>query len=501
MRFLLQLPVVRVLHAQGLLLLALLIPVVGGVLLHGALESRDADSQAAAAQQPAPTLAPLLTFRPNLEKTPLTYLSDYWLQLGQRVEEKLVLIGRDGTPAIVVGPGLAVTSIVAADDVEREARRLRALREHVAASAEVAESDGEPESEGAVPDPGEAGAETRTETTPGSPAVEPGSPDPYRLLGTDTFLEVALFAVEPPAAQVPFSVIDPSQLHAGSFVVAVTLSGDEQLRVAPGHLVANRSAIPESVIPQLDVSLTIPPSVRAAAIVDLDGNLVGTAIRSRDGMRFLPASYVLELVERLQADQSCHTIEVTEVSDAVRELLSIGGGVIVERVQPEAFVPEPSILAGDVLLEWAQEPISDAPTFYARYEEQVPGSLVRYVVLRGRRRLSGGTRMPGPDCRPVGEPATGFPAVGVTLLWSGGESAAPGVPAPGWRVVAVAPESPAATAGVEVDDWILGIDRRAADGELVRQQFERFATRPRSMLLKIWRAGRITLVAVLPDPA
>ena len=249
-------------------------------------------------------------------------------------------------------------------------------------------------------------------------------------------------------------------------------------------------------LPSLDVSIPLPVATEAAAIVDLDGNLLGVSLRLRDGVHALTSGHALRIVERLREKPFCHSLEVIALPPAVRELLSIEGGVLLERVRREAFVPEPSILAGDVLLEWGGETVSDVDHFRELYEQEVAGALVRYRVLRDRRRVSGGTVMPDASCRPVGEPPVVFPAVGVRLRWTDPRGEGPEDRA--LRVVAVDPDGPARRAGLTEDDWLTALDGRPVDQQLVDRLFGGFETRRGAMLVKVWRAGRVRLLALQP---
>ena len=79
MRYISKVPVIRSLQARGLVFPIIAALAVIAALVHGAL-NRESPAEAAprVAEEPAPP--PFV--RPDLEKGPLTYVSDYWLQLG-----------------------------------------------------------------------------------------------------------------------------------------------------------------------------------------------------------------------------------------------------------------------------------------------------------------------------------------------------------------------------------------------------------------------------------
>jgi predicted metalloprotease with PDZ domain len=71
-------------------------------------------------------------------------------------------------------------------------------------------------------------------------------------------------------------------------------------------------------------------------------------------------------------------------------------------------------------------------------------------------------------------------------------------PEVGWTVVAVAPDGPAAAAGVEEQDWLLSVDGvrvvEEDDHEAIEERVERHET----LLLSLRRGDRMKLVAVTP---
>ena len=48
------------------------------------------------------------------------------------------------------------------------------------------------------------------------------------------------------------------------------------------------------------------------------------------------------------------------------------------------------------------------------------------------------------------------------------------------------------------DDWLTALDGRPVDQQLVDRLFGGFETRRGAMLVKVWRAGRVRLLALQP---
>lgn len=426
----------------------MVVGVVAAVLIHGAITEENPRSEPPRLDLPLPPItAPSL--RPSLEKSPLTYQSDYWWQVAEIVRNKLVLIGPGNHPGIMIAPGVALTTAKAADEVEAEF----------------------------VPATGEGEALTVSE----QPAV---SSPAYRLLGVDTEKDVALFAVKQPQGVGNFNLHEFPGLRPGSYVVAVSLLPEDQVEVIPGYVTrfTRRSGEHAS---QVEFALPFPESCEAAAIVDLDGELVGVAVKTAEGYRILPADAIPALVDRLTHGSPCQAIEVSDLDDDARELLGVREGVLVERVRPDAFVPEPSIREGDILVAWDGKPVRTAEEFNRLYREQEPGALVRYRVIRDGRRVAGGTRIPDSHCRPVEPRLRLYPRLGLHTEWSGD----------GWLVVQVRPQSPAAQAGLAKGDRIIGVN-----GKRLRERdasaFERYENDPRKTAFLIRRRDRVRVVVV-----
>lgn len=461
---------------------------VVAVLLHGALT----DEQAAEASNtsfltlPAPPSLPDL--RPRLEKTPLSYVSDYYLQLGEQARNKFVVIGEEEQPGVVVTPGVILTSIRVADESIRPQPQPRTENDE---SEQVSNNSAEP------PPDQEEDQNLLVADVFAVDSAEASRPLPLAAL--DTELGIALFAMEQPYIAPAFAVADPTVMPPGSAVLAVTLGPGGDLEITPGYLVsAGATAFPEDESLNVSVVFAKPPA--AAAIVDLDGRLLGAAIESGDGVRFLSSNRIVQVVDRLQAGTPCRAIEVNAVSDSARAILRLDAGLVVERVVDTAFVPESSIRPGDILLRWDGETLSESEQFYSLYDQN-PGKLVRYQVLRNQRRVSGATVVPGPDCRPVQQPPQTFRALGLTLRWDENPgSEEPLTTAGGWKVLRMEAESLASSSGVRPGDLITALNGKLLDDTTGEQQLRSAAAAAEPFILTLHQGGRVRLVTVEPEP-
>ena len=470
--------------------------IVGAVLVHGALNRQPA-AEAAPKLETEP-FAPSQLSRPDLEKTPLTYNSDYWLQIAQQARLKIELISTKRIPALVIGPNLAITSIAAADALiaDQQVRQLtlehRELVSGEAASEPPASGEQEPPESGAAENSAAAPGEAEAPQPP-SPAE---GPEPFKLLSVDTELGIALFELSQ-AVDEPFSLISPVSLPPGSFVAAISVEADQRLRITPGHLVSTeQSGQSEQDLESFAVSFDDEGAPPTAAIVDLDGKLVGMALHSPDGSRLIAAPAVYRLAERLKKQPPCHSIEVAEVPPALRKLLRLREGVFVEKVRQYSFVPKPSIQAGDIILRWAGKRVENAGQFYEFYEGHPTGTLARYSVLRGQRRISGATRLPASDCRPLGEPGRAFPRLGVLLHWTDWAEITGADSVPGWTVDAVVEGSPAGRGGLLSGDALVAINGSVLEQRTADRALASFESQKRPLVLTVQRDDRLILAPV-----
>ncbi|MCG6923655.1 MAG: hypothetical protein LJF15_21580 [Acidobacteria bacterium] len=388
---------IRRIHERGLLVPSLVVLVVAAVLGQGFL-SRDGDGTDP--QEPTPAAVPTPTatpFRPDLEKIPLTYFSDYWLQLGEGAHHLLVSLGEAQLAGVRVSPGYALSSIAAAD----------------------------------------------------AATVAPGEAPEGQLVAVDGWEEAALFRLAADVGADPLPTAD--RLHAGAWLAAVTMDEERGLQIIPGHL----ASTPSPGAPRLDVAIPYPGSLDVAAVVDLDARLAGVALRSSDGVRVISVEAARNLVARLASSPACRAVEVAPLPDRVREVLRMNGGVVVERLSVAAFTTPPDLLPGDVILQLGAKEVSTPQDFAEAWDSQTPGSRVRFLLARGSRRIVRRTEMPGRDCRPDGATPRELPLLGAAVQWTRGEGPVAGG---GYRLLHVPAESRAAEAELEAGDVLVAVD-------------------------------------------
>lgn len=238
MSALLQLPLIRSLHQRQFLFPVVVAAVVFFILFQGAVQQSD---PAQATQEPS-TSVPVLVepprptiIRADLEKTPLTYVSDYWAQLAKQTGPHLTLVGEPPVPAVLVRPRLAVTTASVAVSV-LETRKRAVLT--------------------GVPD-------TYDETA----STAPDEPWTFRLRGWDATIGLALFDVTS-AQGAPVTLTDPRGMPSGSYLGAVTLGPDGAPIITPGYLAT--TVDDETVVGSvgdLVVSMDLPSTVGSVYVL------------------------------------------------------------------------------------------------------------------------------------------------------------------------------------------------------------------------------------------
>ena len=439
------------------MLLVVFIVLVDGAIDRVDQEARDAASASVTGLAPQPPpLPPRPSLRGVLEKTPLTYFSDYWAQLAEVAGPSLVGIGRTQVSGVVVEAGLAVTTTEGAEMLEAEKART-VLAQEAGSSAETLVS-------------------------------EERVPYPF-VRAVDR--EIGLAVVEIETKYEPFTVANVSQMPSGSYVGAVFLENDGRSVISPGYLVSSQFGS-ELGPKENDLHTSLLPSARGvSAVVDLDGALVGVMYSSPHGPRSLTLASLRRIIDLMAESVPCRAITVSSIDDEVLEFLEVDSGLLVADVIEEAFIPEPSVRSGDVLLEWGGEPVLTVDDFIERYDSAGAGGLVRYRVLRGQRRVDGGTVLPDTECR-TGRPATvRLGSLGIILSWSDGASAPTG-----WTVETIAEGGYADVAGIQEGDVVSAVNGALVDGVDQQSILERMSLDDGPQLVTLRRDGQSRLVVM-----
>ena len=486
MNFIFKIPLVRSLQRRKMLFPGAVLFVVVIVLIHGAFQGKPPEEMLDIKEDEVDTSfrSPV---RPDVDKTILVYESDFWLQLAQEARNKIELISSKNIPAVYITPNLAVASSEALEQLIRDDQIQRILERFTAGHSQEVERKNEPlQGNSAASLPSVDGNES------GRIDHESG----LRLVAVDIDLGLALFELHGPA-QTHFTLVNASRLPPGSAVAAITVESDKRLTISPGYLVSSEKiSTTEEGSRTFGVSFYLDEMPATVAIVDVDGNLLGLALSSPSGTQILSAPKVLQVANRLMEQPLCYGIEVADLKASTAKVLGLRNGVFVEHVFAQSFKPSPSIRAGDVILRWAGENIQDSEQFYALYESQPPGSLVRYVVSRASRRIAGGTVMPSRDCRPISEPPLLLTNMGLVLEWNE-QPLEQGDSTTMWRVATVVESTTASAAEFMIGDEVISINGRPLNRRNAKGIISFFESQNRPIALAFKRGDRVKLVEIV----
>ena len=112
-------------------------------------------------------------------------------------------------------------------------------------------------------------------------------------------------------AGLAFALSDPRGMLSGSYLGAVTLGPDGTPTITLGYLVT--TVLDEIDAPpagDLVVSMDLPSTLDIAAVLTLDGELVGLAYNTPAGHRVISSTELLSLIEALETETVCRSIEV-----------------------------------------------------------------------------------------------------------------------------------------------------------------------------------------------
>jgi S1-C subfamily serine protease len=319
----------------------------------------------------------------------------------------------------------------------------------------------------------------------------PGEAPEGQLVAVNGKLSLALFRLADDIGSQRLPTAD--SLHAGAWLGAVTTDADRGLQVAPGHLVS----APLPGAQRLDVSIPFPPSFDVAAVVDLDSHLAGVALRGPRGVQVLTVEAAGAVVQGLASSPSCRAVDVVPIPDAVREALRLKRGVAVESVTVSAFAVPPDLRPGDILLQLGQTRLTNPEEFAEAWDRQEPGSQARLLISRGSRRIVRRVEVPGRDCRPDSATPRALPLLGAVVQWFPGVDPTGALP-PGYRLLHVPADSPAAAAGLAGGDILVAVDGQPLSWPESRRLLEPWTSRSEPVLTV--RSGSSVRIVVLPEP-
>ncbi len=232
-----------------------------------------------------------------------------------------------------------------------------------------------------------------------------------RLLGTDPVTDIAVVKIEAQGLPVlPWG--DSAKAAVGEYVLAIGNPFQLNQTVTMGIISApgrsNVGIVDYEDFIQTDAAIN--PGNSGGALVDTRGELIGinTAIYSEtggyQGIGFaVPANLAREVVSQLASKGRVVRgwIGITKISDLTDDmgLGTTGQGVLVVELLRGSPADRAGVEPGDVVVAVDGRPVEEAAQLRNELAAARPGAVLRFTILRERRRLE--VRIPVEEARPL----------------------------------------------------------------------------------------------------
>ncbi len=329
------------------------------------------------------------------------------------------------------------------------------------------------------------------------------------LLGSDENTDVALLRIEADGlADIPFA--DVETVAVGDYVVAIGNPFGIGQTVTSGIVSAlgrtglNRNNYEDFI--QTDAAINMGNS--GGALVDLEGRLIGinTAIISgnggSNGIGFaVPVDMVSSVVGHLERDGEVRRgllgVTITDINPQVAEALDVdlNAGALVTSVMSGSAAELAGIEVSDVIVELNGEEITSSSDLRNTVGLLRRGEEVSLRLYRNGRAMELDAVIGGPEGNAIASndeetTASGFRGAELrSLAAAESDRAAAGV-----LVLSVQAGSPAAAAGLQAEDVIIEVNRRAING--LEQFNSALGDSERLAALTVLREGRRLLLFV-----
>ncbi len=329
-----------------------------------------------------------------------------------------------------------------------------------------------------------------------------------KVLGLDTATDIALLRV-PATGLTPVRLGDPRSLQVGDYVLAIGAPfGFDQSATAGIVSALGRSLPGDAYVPYIQTDAAVNPGNSVGPLFDAAGNVVGinAQIYSQtggyQGLAFaIPIDVAMHTEQQLLAKgHATHAHLGVLVQDLNQELaesfgLSRPDGALVSQVDPGSPAADAGLKPGDVVTRIDATPVVRSGDLSYRIGMNAPGTRVTLQVWRNRSAVDLQARLAKADTEGDSQAAYrehGRGGIGLTLrALSPEERRAEGVDH-GLMIESVT--GPAANAGLQPGDIVLGINGQRADS--VEQVARSVRKHQSAVALLIDRAGTRIFVPV-----
>ncbi len=211
----------------------------------------------------------------------------------------------------------------------------------------------------------------------------------------DSITDVAIIMLKPDKPLTAVSFGDSDAMQIGDWVLALGNPFDLGTTVTAGIISAtDRKGLNiNSREHFLQTDAAINPGNSGGALVNMNGEVIGinTAISTRsggyDGVGFaIPSNQARQIVEKLRQDGTVNRaflgVALDDLKPRVMKALGIKSGVAVMEVFPNTPASKAGVEPGDILVQFAGQPVQDRPSLQEFIEQLEPGKSYPAEILR-----------------------------------------------------------------------------------------------------------------------
>ncbi len=335
-----------------------------------------------------------------------------------------------------------------------------------------------------------------------------------RLVGRDPLTDSALIElVEQPDRLLPVATFgDSNQMQPGDWVMAIGNPFNMAHTVTVGVISAIGRPFPVATGRSQDVLQTdadIKPGNSGGPLLNIRGEVVGinTAIvsdrASNVGIGFaIPINTVREILSQLQSGKVTRGRIGVNITPVLREAVEAFGlsdtrGAVVASVVPDGPAARGGLEPGDVIVEYAGDPVEDMSDLQNKVTATTPGTEVPVTIMRDRERTTLDITIEELDLETESQPRVTqnegeSPGFGMTLADLDGEWArrlrTPS-DVTGAVIVDLDARGAAARAGMQRGDVVVEVNRIPIRGATAAVQELRVIDSGDTAFFLVWRGG------------
>jgi len=299
-----------------------------------------------------------------------------------------------------------------------------------------------------------------------------------KVIGSDPGTDIAVLQVENGSSLTQMKLGNSDQVQVGDFVLAIGNPFGLQHTVTSGIVSAlGRSGInPDGYEDFIQTDASINPGNSGGALLNLKGELIGinSAIFSNSGGNIgigfaipvnIAKSIMAQILQFGEVKRGLLGVSISDFNADSAKAIGVdetAEGALVQEVVDGSAAEKAGIEVGDVIVSVDGQRVKSAADLRNTIGLKRSGDTVRVDVIRdGKRRqftaalseVSSAARLDGGEAHP------GLAGAELGNYQGGSEGEGEGFAGPGVRVESVAPDSPAAQAGLRANDIIVSVNR------------------------------------------